>query len=377
MKIRYTYKLRPGRQAAAVLLREAGLCRWVWNQAAEAWKSGQPRLSDKHLTGLRKTNDWLKAGSVVPQQQVLRDFYQAKSPHRNYKSKRDNWVSLNYTRNGFTLKTVGGRLRLCVAKCPPIPVVWSRPLPSEPSSVRVCKDRCGDWWASFVVNVNDEPLPGNDLVLGVDWGVKAVATTNLEEYDLPHSGHGRQAQQQVAVLSRRMARKKLRPGQEASGHYRRLRRRKAVLQRHTARQRLDDAHKWAKRCVDMFGVLAVEDYRHPTPGTGVRRKDRNVNRAAYDAAVAVAKRVLVSKAERAGRKVVMVDPAYTSQVCSQCGATAKTALGLRDRVYECGRCGLILGRDVNAARNMIHEAGRVLGRVENVRPDGATALLAV
>src|SRR5499426_3920273 len=54
-----------------------------------------------------------------------------------------------------------------------------------------------------------------------------------------------------------------------------------------------------------------------------------------------------SKAENAGRTFERVDPRYTSQICSKCGERQKMPLAAR--VYECARCGFVIGRDHNSA----------------------------
>ena len=61
---------------------------------------------------------------------------------------------------------------------------------------------------------------------------------------------------------------------------------------------------------------------------------------------------LTSKAESAGGELVKVKPHYTTQQCSGCGGMPATAIGLGVRTYECGHCGLVLDRDINAARNI-------------------------
>jgi len=53
--------------------------------------------------------------------------------------------TLNYTRRGFRLKD----RRLHLAGGVVVTVVWSRELPSQPSSVRVYRDGLGHWYASF------------------------------------------------------------------------------------------------------------------------------------------------------------------------------------------------------------------------------------
>ena len=52
-----------------------------------------------------------------------------------------------------------------------MPVRWSRPLPSEPSSVTVVKDAAGRYFASFVVQAKPCPLPQTAPVIGIDLGL--------------------------------------------------------------------------------------------------------------------------------------------------------------------------------------------------------------
>jgi putative transposase len=70
--------------------------------------------------------------------------------------------------------------------------------------------------------------------------------------------------------------------------------------------------------------------------------------------------ILSFKAAKAGRAVVAVDPAFTSQTCSGCELVV--AKGLSVRWQQCPECGTRLHRDHNAARNM-HWRGQRLRRV--------------
>ncbi len=201
--LRHTYRLRPGRKALEELGREWNGCRWLWNRAVEAKRKRQEWLKDKDLTCVRAELPWLAAGSVVAQQQTLRTFRQSRRARR-FKSARRDLPSLNYTKRGFSLQA--GRLRL--PRKTVIPVVWSRELPSEPSSVRVYRDSLGHWYASFVVQREDAPLEATGRATGIDWGVKRVATTTSPAYDLPHAEHARKAAAKLARYQRRMARRK-------------------------------------------------------------------------------------------------------------------------------------------------------------------------
>jgi hypothetical protein len=67
--------------------------------------------------------------------------------------------------------------------------------------------------------------------------------------------------------------------------------------------------------------------------------------------------ILTNTAACAGRKVVAVNPAFTSQRCSGCGVVVQK--GLSVRWHSCSQCGASLHRDHTAARN-IERAGQAL-----------------
>lgn len=94
--------------------------------------------------------------------------------------------------------------------------MWSRELPSRPSSVRVYRDSLGHWYASFVVATSAEVLPATGAVIGIDWGVAETATTTSDAHDLPHAEFGSRAAQRLARYQRQMARRKPKHGQPSS-----------------------------------------------------------------------------------------------------------------------------------------------------------------
>jgi putative transposase len=79
-----------------------------------------------------------------------------------------------------------------------------------------------------------------------------------------------------------------------------------------------------------------------------------LNKSILDAAWSVFRFCLAYKAESASRKYTEVNPAYTSQDCSRCGQRVPKPLS--ERVHVCPCCGLVLDRDVNAARNILQIA---------------------
>jgi putative transposase len=90
-------------------------------------------------------------------------------------------------------------------------------------------------------------------------------------------------------------------------------------------------------------------------------------RKAADAAIGAAKRELIERGVRAGRKVVLVPPAYTTMTCSECFARAKQRLGLAERVFRCEHCGYTADRDRNAARTILATVDPDRAGVDDVR----------
>jgi putative transposase len=71
------------------------------------------------------------------------------------------------------------------------------------------------------------------------------------------------------------------------------------------------------------------------------------------------RQLLAYKAIEAGCEIVAVKPAYTSQTCSGCGCLVPKKLSVR--THHCPDCGLILDRDINAARNILSAGTRRSG----------------
>ncbi|MEU9715715.1 transposase [Streptomyces sp. NPDC047976] len=387
---RWTFRLRVSSTARRALAAEWDRCRWVWNECVakskqvHAWNQIRPEGAgkltcgpaqlDRMLTEARARTGWLREGSSVPQQQLIRDFGKSKAKAQKdvrdrlpmarragmpkWKKKRECEPSLNYTRRGFRIKE--GRLYLAGGIV--LTVVWSRDLSADPTSARVYRDSLGDWYVSFVVPARVEPLPSTGRVIGVDWGVKQTATTTSDDHNLTHAQHGRKAARGLARYQRMMARRKPAKGKAASKGYKAAKRQAAKLHKKVARQRKDAARKWAKSVVRDHDTLAVEDFRPRfLAKTAMARK-------AADAAIGATKTALIEMGRKHGRSVHLVHPAHTTMDCAQCGARAKHALPLGERTYTCTACGAVSPRDKNSARVMLVRAGLAPAGADRGRP---------
>ncbi|MGA4543858.1 RNA-guided endonuclease InsQ/TnpB family protein [Uniformispora flossi] len=380
-RVRYTYRLRMSPVAQDRLLAEWDRCRWVWNACVSASRAAHhagvqcgPAALDKRLTGWRAEHGWLGSGASVPQQQAVRDFaksrakalkdvkagtpFSRRTGMPRFKKKALAAPTLNYTGRAFRIRDA----RLHLVGGIVVRPVWSRDLPAAPTSVRVYRDGLGHWYASFVLSTRVEPLPATGRVIGVDWGVAAVATTTSDDHDLAHAEHGKSAAQKLARYQRMMARRKPKRGHAASSGYRHAKRQAAKVYRKVSRRRQDTARVWAKRVVRDHDALAVEDFRPRFLAKS------SMARKAADAAIATTKAELVMMARKHARVLHLVAPAHTTMDCGRCGARAKHALPLSERIYTCTTCGFVSPRDKNSARGMLVRAGLYPVGADDVRP---------
>ena len=232
---------------------------------------------------------------------------------------------------------VGGGKRLSLSGIGKVKIKLHRPLEGTLKQVRVRLDGDGHWYASMVCSdVRRQVLPGTGQSVGVDVGITTFATLSTGE--AIHSPRPyRAAQAQLAAAQRRVARKRNR---------RTNRRRKAVAllgRKHAKLERIrrDFHRKVASDLVVQFDTIKVEDLNIKGLAAGMLAKH------VHDAGWGQFIEILAGKAESAGRELIAVDPRGTSQECSRCGAVVRKSLAVR--VHACPACGLVLGRDHNAA----------------------------
>jgi IS605 OrfB family transposase len=191
--------------------------------------------------------------------------------------------------------------------------------------------------------------------VGIDVGLKTFATLS-DGQEIANPRFFRAEEKTLAKVQR--AHNKLEMGTPE-----RAKHRHAVARVHEriAWRRGDFAHQHSRRTVSHFDLIAVEDL-------SVNRMTHNhcLAKSIHDAAWSQFANLLAYKAAWAGRRFVAVNPAYTSQDCSQCGH--RQPLSLADRTYTCPCCGVVLDRDFNASLNSVRLGQQSLASAEKL-PD--------
>jgi putative transposase len=181
-------------------------------------------------------------------------------------------------------------------------------------------------------------LPATGQETGIDLGIEAFATLS-NGTRVFHPGWYQKAERAVKTAQRRVARRKKRSN----------RRRKAVMLLAKAHQtvrraRTDFHHKAALALVRENDAIYQEDMQ-----TANMLKNYHLAKSISDAAWSAFLAILSYMAACAGRSVVAVPPASTSQICSGCGRVVWK--GVSVRWHSCPECGTNLHRDHNAAKN--------------------------
>jgi putative transposase len=127
-------------------------------------------------------------------------------------------------------------------------------------------------------------------------------------------------------------------------------------------KRTDFSNQVSRQLVNRFGVIVFEDLDIQS-----MLKNHHLAKSISDVAWGMLVKVTESKAAYAGSKVILVDPKYTSQMCSRCGMIVKKDLS--ERIHNCSECGLTMDRDLNAAINILR-----LGMQSLRKGDGSPVL---
>jgi putative transposase len=255
--------------------------------------------------------------------------------------------SITYPQYGNGVRLEGDRLIL--SKVGAVHVVLHRPLDGTPKTVTLTRSRTGKWYACFSCERDVEPLPPTSKVVGIDVGLSSFATLSDGEQIANPRFYRRDAADLQRVQRRKDAAKNAQNWPENAKQKRIL----AKIHERIANRRSDFAHKRSRELVDTYQVIVCEDLVPMEMG-----KSRGMRTSIMDVAWTQFISMTISKAEEAGRTVVLVNPRNTSKMCSSCGELVEKTLGTR--MHICPHCGLVLDRDANAARNILQRGLQTL-----------------
>jgi len=204
--------------------------------------------------------------------------------------------------------------------------------------------KAGKWYCHLIIEdgIQEPEKRPIKKAVGIDVGLTHFATLS--------DGSSIENPRFLQKISKELRREHRRVVRRKKGSKRRF---KAVLRLQKSHEKLlnhrvNFTHHLSKKLISEYDFIAIEDLDIPKIMKG--RLAKHI----MDAGWGRLRWQLTYKAERAGCTVVAVDPKGTSQECSQCGQTVSKDLS--ERIHKCPYCGLVLGRDENAARNILRRA---------------------
>jgi IS605 OrfB family transposase len=396
MRLRYRFRVQPTPAQREALAKAFGCARVVYNDGLrlreEAYMAGLPWVSDGNLVRLVTTEAkrtpqraWLTEVSAVVLQQSVADLHRA---YRNYfaalvevkaerakgnkqaklrvhkpkPKRRRQDQAIRFTANSRFRVLSNGRLRL--PKVGDLRVRWSRELPSTPSSVTITLDGAGRYHASFVIQVQEAPVPSTPTQVGIDLGLTHFATLSTGE-KVANPRWLRQRQKALRRAQRSLSRR-----QKGSKNRDKQRRKVAKMHARVADARRDFHHQLSTRLIRENQTVVAEDLN--VAGLGRSNLARSIHDAGWSSFVAM----LEYKAALSGRRFVKINQWHpSSQLCSACGQQSgpKGLNALKVRTWTCLACDTEHDRDVNAALNILAAGQAVAACGPDVRPPARVA----
>ena len=268
-----------------------------------------------------------------------------------FKSKHDN-------RQSFTLMTTAFSLdenkNLIIAKCDtPIKVVYSRELPSTPTSCTITRSASGKYHVSFTCQYTPKKTTGTGTV-GIDLGITTLATLSTGE-KIGNPRHFKRLAKRLKRLQQSLARKK-----KGSSNYAKARITQAKLYAYSTNYRSDHLHKLSRRLVNENQVIGMEHLVIPN-----MVKNRKLAKHISDAAWGSLGQKLRYKCEESQHAILVKVDTYfpSSHLCHNTGLKLDRKLTLSERRWNCPHCGELHDRDLTAAINVHKEALRLSKKI--------------
>jgi putative transposase len=415
MRLAYQYRLLPTAQQSAEMNRWLDMLRlqynWMLSERFQWWEENRspvnacplicylPELEDqpdyysqkRSLVPLKQDRPWYKdIHSQVLQDLVKRaklafDRYLTGDSNGNRSGKprfkgKGRYRSFTYPQ--ASVDWIDGN-KIELPKLGIFKVIWHRPLPDGFAvKTAIITHKADGWYITLTledVSVPDQVVeiePNWDNSIGIDVGLEKFASDSDGNFE-PIPQHFRKPEEKLARWQQKLSEAK-----KGSRARKLLVRKVAKLHQKIARQRKQFHFEAAGKILDKANVVFVEDLKVKNLSRRAKPKQdetgkflpngqaakSGLNKSIADAGWSQFIDILTFKAEKAGQRVVKVDPKGTSQHCSVC--LNKVPKELSERWHSCPHCGNEMDRDTNAAI-LIKKVGLGIASLKNAQPSKA------
>jgi len=359
MRKAYKFRIFPSKVNITKLNRILELCRFVYNRAL-AYKINQYKKHKKSYSRWDIVKWVVRHKPERPElalfvySQILQDvIFRLHGAYQGFFDRlktgkkvgfpryqgENRYHSFTFPESGFGFKIQDNQIFL--SKVGWIKANFHREIEGTIKQLTITKSSTGKWYAIFNCVVEPKKLRRSKRATGFDLGITSfIADSDGNKTNYPR--HHERAEKQLKRSQRKLEREK-KTGTKQS----RQKVRKTLTKKYekVKNKRNDFLHKLSRKLVNENGSMIFERLN-----VKALSEKHWVSKQIADASWSRFIQYVSYKAEWAGRSIVLVNPAYTSQTCSRCGHVAKKKLS--DRVHRCS-CGYVEDRDVNAAKNIL------------------------
>ena len=366
------YRIYPTTEQKILFAKTFGCCRKVYNlmlsdkissyQVSKSFGKQTPAMYKDEFPYLKEVDSLALTNVQIHLQTAMKNHFDKKRKKRTgfpkFKFAKRSRRSYTTNNQNGTVALVQNGLRL--PKTGIVKAVIHR-YPEKDwiiKSATVSQDSTGNYYASVLFEFEKEiiPVPVSDNVIGLDYASDGLYKDNYCNTGSDHKfflESQKKLRREQRRLSRMTGSKKDEP---KSNNYMKQQLKVNKIYRHAANQRLDHLHKLSTGIANRYDVVCVESLNM----RAMANKGFGNGKATLDNGYGMFLSMLEYKLADRNKYFVKVDKWFpSSQICHCCGFLHPEMKDLRIRTMKCD-CGLTMGRDRNAAINILQEGLRTL-----------------
>lgn len=370
----YKFRIYPNTEQKAIFSKTFGCARMVYNYYLAKRKKlyqeeklcfGYTKCT-KDLALLKKERVFLQEVDSIALQQSLKHLDSAfQNFFRNKKFGYPKFKSKKKCKLSYSTICINGNVKIMdnyitLPKAGKVKAKLHRKAPDNYilKSATVSQDRDGKYYCSVLYKYEaDTPkettTPTKKNSIGLDYKTACLyMDSNGKKADMPK--YYKESIKKLAKQQRKLSRKR-----KYSQNYHKQRKKVAKTHKHIANQRNDFLHKKSTEIANLYDYVFIEDVA--IKKVVAKRKYKAFRRSTLDNGWYNFTAMLSYKLADRGKTFLKLDESFpSSQLCNECGYINPILKDDSIRKWECPHCHTKHDRDINAARNVLHEGLRLL-----------------
>lgn len=371
------YRIYPTREQAVLFAKTFGCCRKVYNlmladkmesyQATGKFVAVTPAKYKMEYSYLKEVDSLALANAQRNLQSAFRSRFSKKRKRKNGFPK---FKSAKKSRKSYTTNNQKGTITLMDSRYIKLPKVGKvkAKIHRQPEmdwqlkSATVSQNGDGKYYVSLLFELESQPsayVADKTNAIGLDYASDGLYVDDNGNKGTNHKYY-RESHRKLAKAQRRLSRMKgSKKKEEKSANYLKQLKKVNRIHRRIANQRMDNLHKISTEIANQYDVVCVESLNMKS----MSNKGFGNGKATMDNGYGMFLKMLEYKLAEKGKYFVKVDKWFpSSQICNGCGKVHSEMKNLSNRIMKCD-CGLMIGRDQNAAINIKKEGLRILKSV--------------